>query len=376
MSHFDTAIIGAGIVGLAHAWEATRRGHKVALFERSPRAQGASVRNFGMVWPIGQPAGERYQLALRSRERWLELARESGLKARECGSIHLAHRADEWAVLQEFAARGPGVGYDCQLLSPAEVAAKTPGANPEGLLGGLWSPTEVCVDARAALATAAAWLKEKCAVAFHYQTPIRRVETSLVEAADGRRWQADRIIICSGEDLATLFPESFAGSGLTRCKLQMLRTAIQPQGWQLGPHIASGLTLRHYHNFDICDSLTALKRRVREETPELDRYGIHVMAAQNPLGEVVLGDSHEYDQEIEPFDKELIDELMLTHLRKLIRIPDWTITARWHGIYAKHPEQPYYTAEPQPGVKVVTGLGGAGMTLSLGLAEKLWREWE
>ena len=70
----DIAIVGAGILGLAHAYALARRGHSVTVYERSPQAAGASVRNFGMIWPIGQPAGRMYEIALRSREVWVEVS--------------------------------------------------------------------------------------------------------------------------------------------------------------------------------------------------------------------------------------------------------------------------------------------------------------
>src|SRR5688572_27240432 len=65
---YDDALVGAGIVGLAHAYHLARAGRRVVVFDRHPLAQGASIRNFGMLWPIGQPAGELRDMALRSRE--------------------------------------------------------------------------------------------------------------------------------------------------------------------------------------------------------------------------------------------------------------------------------------------------------------------
>lgn len=371
----DVGIVGAGIVGLAHALSASRRGHRVTVFERGRAAVGASIRNFGMVWPVGQPAGDRHATALRSREVWLELAREAGLWVNPCGSIHLAHRDDEWAVLEEFARLAPDLGYPCELLTRGEVLERTVAANPDGLLGGLFSPTELAVNPRAAIGALPGWLAQRFGVRFEFGTVITGVEPGRLRSADGRTWAASRIIVCSGADFESLFPEIFRHSGLRRCKLQMLGTATQPDGWRLGPHLASGLTLRHYANFEVVASLDALRRRIAAETPELDRFGIHVMAAQHDDGTVVLGDSHEYDEAISPFDRGEIEALILRELRRVIRLHDWTIAARWHGVYAKHDERPAFEAVPMPGVQIRTGTGGAGMTMAFGLAERSWETW-
>lgn len=376
------AIVGAGIIGLAHAWSAAERGHRVTIFERSGRARGASVRNFGMIWPVGQPAGEWHELALHSRERWVALGAAAGLWVNPCGSIHLAHRSDEWTVLQEFAAESQRLGFACQLLSPTEVQLRTPAANPTGLLGGLYSATELCVNPRQAVADIPNWLAERFQVSTHFNTTVAEVATSAMNdgvslrTTNGVEQSFDRVIVCSGSDFQTLFPGRFGQHKLKVCKLQMLKTRPQSAKWRLGPHLASGLTLRHYRNFEICAGLKSLKQRIATETPELDRFGIHVMASQNDAGEIILGDSHEYDADIEPFDKAQIDDLMLRELRKILQIPDWSIAETWHGYYAKHPSAPVVEDQPLANVHICTAVGGAGMTLSLGLAERAWRRWE
>ncbi|MHB1423968.1 MAG: hypothetical protein ACYC3I_12385 [Gemmataceae bacterium] len=52
-------------------------------------------------------------------------------------------------------------------------------------------------------------------------------------------------------------------------------------------------------------------------------------------------------------------------------VPNLGIAARWHGSYLKHPTAAYVVARPAPRVLAATGVGGAGMTLSFGLAEQV-----
>ncbi|HTJ30920.1 MAG TPA: TIGR03364 family FAD-dependent oxidoreductase [Acidobacteriaceae bacterium] len=369
----EVAIVGAGILGLAHAYVAAKAGRSVVVFERSPRALGASVRNFGMIWPIGQPAGEMLALAMRSRELWLELLRAAKLPCRETGSLHVAYRDDEARVAQQFAELGPQLGYQCGWLGADAVAARSAAVKPQGLLGGLWSSTEFTVDPRLILATLPHFLAERLGVRFVFGTMVNAITLPRIETTAGV-WNAERAIVCSGEEFQALYAEEYAASGLTRCKLQMMRTAPQPGAWQLGPSLAAGLTLRFYPAFQVCSELAALERRIAEETPEYDRWGIHALVSQTDDGALTLGDSHEYGPAIDPFNKQVIDDLILRYTLHFLQAPDTTIVERWHGIYAKHPQKPLVTISPAENVRIVASPGGSGMTLSFGMAERSLQE--
>ena len=365
---YDAAVIGAGILGLAHAYHLAKRGLSVVVLERHPRAQGASVRNFGMLWPIGQPSGPLYRMARRSAEIWLEILKASGIWHDRVGSLHLAYHDDEAQVLHEFA-NDLGDERPRELLTAEAIIASYASVQTKGLRAGLWSPTEMTVDPRQAIAELPNWLQKVHGVDFVFNTPVRSFDVPWIEAA-GTEWQARRMFICTGADFRELLPREFADAGLIPCKLQMMRTSPLEK-FRLGPMLAAGLTLQHYRSFASCPTLPALRERFARELPEYCRYGIHVMASQNGRGELVIGDSHEYGSDIEPFDKPVIDELILSYLKTFLALRDPPIAARWHGIYVKHPELPYVVARPTPNVTAVTGVGGAGMTLSFGLAEQV-----
>jgi FAD dependent oxidoreductase TIGR03364 len=370
----DVAVVGGGILGLAHAYCFVRSGKQVVLFERGIRASGASIRNFGMIWPIGQPAGEMHALALRSRDIWLDALQAAKLNFRPTGSLHVAHHADEAEVLREFAEAGPAAGYWCQWLSAGATLEKSEAVQPAGLQGSLWSETELTVDPREVIGEFPKYLQES-GVELRYGSLVKRIELPFLEAlsangAEKETWEVGAAIVCGGDDFETLYPEIFASSGLTRCKLQMMRTGPQPDQWQLGPSLASGLTLRFYKSFAICKTLPALRARIAAEKPEYDHWAIHVLVSQTADGAVTLGDSHEYGLHVDIFNKSLLDDLILREAATLLRIPSWAIAERWHGVYALHPERPFFEATPVPGVRIVTAPGGSGMTLSFGLAER------
>jgi len=110
------------------------------------------------------------------------------------------------------------------------------------------------------------------------------------------------------------------------------------------------------------------------QRPEHLRHGIHVLVSQSCRGQLTIGDSHEYDEDIEPFDKAFIDELILESLSEFFDAPDVCIEEHWHGYYVKHPTAPYVVLYPADRAIAVTGVGGAGMTLSFGIAEQTVRD--
>jgi FAD dependent oxidoreductase TIGR03364 len=368
MNNRSAIVIGAGIAGLATARALAIRGYKVTVIERNEKAIGASIRNFGMIWPIGQPDGELYETAMLSRSIWKHTCDEANIWYDEAGSLHLAYANDEWDVLQELANIYSHREY--QLLSPGDISIKSPVAVKDFLMGGLYSSHELIVDPRIAIANIPLWLSAKHDVVFLWGKTVTDIAyPSVFIGAD--EMETDEIYVCSGADFETLYPEIYNEQPLTKCKLQMMRMEKQPG--RIGPALCGALSLAHYTSFKAASSLNILKKRFEKEYACYLQHGIHVMISQNQAGELTVGDSHEYGLTHDPFDRNNINQMILDYLKKFARFEKEEITETWNGIYPKLTDgNSYLVLEPESGVTIINGLGGAGMTLSFGFCEQLF----
>lgn len=363
-------VIGAGIVGLSTARALYLEGWKVKVIERHPRPIGASIRNFGMVWPVGQPQGKTFDRAMRSREIWLEMSHKANFWAEETGSLHLAYTDLESAVVQEYVEAMKGI-KSAEVLTPLQTKAKSPAAKIEGLNSALWTKDEVIVDPREAIWKIADYLESLDGISFEWNKAVTEISGNKVKTGN-QTLEADLIMVCSGADFETLFPSLFAKTPITKCKLQMMRLVKQPDNWRIGPPLCAGLSFIHYKGFSVAPSLEKLRVHYEGLFPELLDLGIHVMVSQNGNGQLTVGDSHEYGLHLDPFDRQDINEKILTVLKSFSVFKDWTLESSWHGIYPKMTNgATEFIHQVSESVWIVNGLGGAGMTLSFGLGEEV-----
>jgi FAD dependent oxidoreductase TIGR03364 len=363
-------VVGAGIVGLATARALALKGYAVTVYERNLMVSGASVRNFGMVWPIGQPAGKLYNRAIASRNCWFEIGKSGNLWYDPTGSLHLAYNNEEWQVLKEVYEVFRNEGRNVELLNKEQVLKKSRIAKGENCKGGLYSYEEIIVDPREAIARLPGFLNETFQIQFRWGKAVTAVQSGKIQCGQ-ESFQADQIFICSGADFETLYPEEYLKYPLTKCKLQMMRL-IESGTPRIGPAVCGGLSLIHYPSFKSASSLNNLKTYYTENLPEYLKWGIHVMVSQNHLGHLTVGDSHEYGLSPDPFDKKYINDLILEYLAQFTSLHSPKIIETWHGVYGKFTtEQTELFFSPDPEVYIINGVGGNGMTMSFGLAEEL-----
>ena len=361
----DVLIVGAGIVGLAHASAALARGLTVTIIDRDARAVGASVRNFGHCCVTAQ-SGELLELALVAREKWLKYSALAGFFSTTSGALALARSSTELAVLAELSAsRESG---QVELLSAKDAAGLLRDGADATIIGGAMLRDDLRVDPREAVAALAAWLAAQPGVTILWQTSFLGASDGVAATSRGDI-RAERTIVCVGHDLDYLYPELAARRAVERCALQMMRVEA-PNGMVLRPAVLTGTSMLRYPAFSETDAADALRSEMEASRTDLLEIGANVMFTQRPNGTLIVGDSHRYSTTMDPFQAEKISRILLQEIERILGVDRLRVKERWQGIYASSPQQPFLIEEVAPGVTVAIVTSGVGMTISFGLAEK------
>jgi FAD dependent oxidoreductase TIGR03364 len=364
----DLVVVGAGIVGLAHALAARRRGLSVIVVDREAEAVGASVRNFGFVTVTGQQAGDCWRRAMRSRDVWAEVAPQAGIRIEHAGLLVAARRPEAMAVLEAF--RGAAMGEGCDLLSSAETRARHGAVLADGPLeGALWSPHERRVESRDAIPKLAVWIEGALGATILRRTLVRAVEPGRVATTAGAI-EAGAVAVCPGDDLLTLFPERIAAMGITRCRLHMLKVMPAQPGFRLPGSVMSDLSLVRYLGYAELPQAAALKARLTAEQPEHLAQGVHLIAVQGADGGLIVGDSHHYEWSPSPFAPERVDALIMEELHAVLRLPGATVTERWMGTYASLHDRLMVRDAPDPSIRLVIVTSGTGASTAFAIGEE------
>lgn len=363
---FDLAVIGAGIVGLAHALAAARRGLKVVVIDRDAQANGASVRNFGFVTVTGQQAGDCWRRAMRSRDIWAEVAPEAGIEVAHRGLAVAVRHPESIAVLEAF--RETEMGAGCELLTVDEARSRMPSLRPE-VRAALWSPHELRVESREAIPRLARWLEGAHGVRFLSGTLVRGIALPAIETSGGTV-RASAAVVCPGDDLIGLYADRIAAYGLTRCKLHMMRVRPRRE-FGLGAALMSDLGLVRYLGYAELPEAAALRRRLEREAAEALENGVHLIVVQSPDGSLVVGDSHHYAATPDPFAPDAVDRLILDEMDRILDIGEYDVSERWTGTYASARDRLMLVDAPETDVRIVIVTSGTGASTAFGIAEEV-----
>jgi FAD dependent oxidoreductase TIGR03364 len=365
---FDVIVVGAGIVGLAHALVAAERGLSVAVVERDARCIGASIRNFGFVTVTGQRAGDTWRRARRARDIWARVADEARIPVLHRGLWLLARRPEAADVLRAFAATEMGAA--CTLLD-AEAAPEP--LRREGAQAVLYSPHELRIESRQAIPRLADWLEETQGVRFFFGQAALEAAAPRLRTAT-RTLHAERIVLCPGTALHGVAGAALAPHALQLTQLQMLRVR-PPHGFELPAAVMSDLSLVRYRGYADLPESAALLARLRAEEPECLTHGIHLIVVQSADGTLVVGDSHHDHAAPAPFASEAVDSLILAKLRETLRLPALDVVERWTGVYPTGHSADCLIEAPDAATRVVVVTSGTGASTAFGIAEDVFNAW-
>lgn len=376
-THYDIIITGAGVLGSFHAYHACKKGLRVLLLEKDAQPSEATVRNFGQVVPSGMSQGIWQEYGRRSLDIYKQIQKQFDISVRNNGSIYIGSDETELTLLQELAEINKSNDYTSFLLGRNDCLQKLPGLKKEYCKAGLVFPDEITVEPDKMIHRLIGFMQEQLGLTYRNHTLVSFCDhingKCVVEDTTGNSYTSDLVVICNGRDFQSLFPSVFYDSDIEVSKLQMMKT-VPNANFRLPGSVLTGLSIRRYESFQDCPSYKSLP--INKINPSCKKWGIHILFKQAIDGGIIIGDSHEYApaKEQNSLGHEInqpINEAILEEAHRIFDLPNWQIASAWNGYYAQSKKKGIFNDEVKPNIRIVTAIGGKGMTASAGLAESV-----
>lgn len=139
----DVIVIGGGIIGLAATFHLAKRGQKVLLLEKKYPGSGSTGRCIGGIRQQFSTPGAIH-LMRESVRQFRQMKEEFGFSIEyfEGGYLFLAHDTQRLETFKAILPLQKSLGLKVEILDAAGCLKIAPQLNPEGLLGGVFSPED------------------------------------------------------------------------------------------------------------------------------------------------------------------------------------------------------------------------------------------
>jgi FAD dependent oxidoreductase TIGR03364 len=318
-----------------------------------------------LVWVSGRRSGEELGTARRARARWEQVAAEvPGIGFRPMASLTVACSDAERTVMQTFARSDDAAARSITFLGPGDVTSCNPAVAGSDLMGALYCAEDAVVEPRQVPGALRAHLQTTTPdrYEFHPRHRVAAVEPHTAIDTTGARWSGDIVVLATGAAYDHLPGSDTPDAVLRRVRLQMLETA--PFAPRLTTSLADADTLRYYPAYAAAPLDT-----LGEQSTVAQAHQLQLLLVQRPDGSLTIGDTHAYD---EPFDFALAEEPteeLLSRAERILGVPLPPVRRRWAGVYAQCRDgRVCLRDEIRPGVHMVTGPGGRGMTCAPAIA--------
>jgi len=354
-------VIGAGVIGLAVARAAARKGHEVVVAEAEAAiGTGTSSRNSevihgGMYYPTGSV---RARHCVAGRRMLYEFCATHGLPHRKCGKLIVAANAAEIVKIESLAAQGAANGVEGLELIGGNAARAL---EPELVCAGaLHSPQTGIIDSHAYMLALRGEL-EDAGGAIALKTPVTGATRK------SGQWE----VMFGGSDGGTFEFDAMVNSAGLRAQSVARTIKDYPAARVPKQVLAKG----NYFSY----AGRPVFSRLIYPTPMPGGLGVHVtldLAGRMRFGpDVEWIEKENYD--VDPARADIFYERIRTYWPGL---RDGTIAADYAGIRPKlsgpnEPQADFLIDAPAqhglPGLVQLYGIESPGLTSSLSLAEEV-----